>query len=83
MAMFVGTRIFMGVVSYLIVLQLLSPALQECPDGSCLWRPLLWASECWRPNNCYAPCDAYEYRSCGPTVVTERPQPVRPVMVGK
>ncbi|HEY9690255.1 MAG TPA: hypothetical protein V6D46_09710 [Coleofasciculaceae cyanobacterium] len=79
--MFVGTRVFMGVVSYLIVLQLLSPALQECPDGSCLWRPLLWASECGQ-YRCASACEAYEYRQCGPaTTVTARP--VQPVMVGK
>ncbi len=78
--MFVGTRVFMGIVSYLIVLQLISPALQECPDGACLWQPLVWSNQCG-PIDCYATCDAYEYRHCGQQ--TARVRPVQPVMVGK
>lgn len=38
----VFTRIIVGTIAYLVMMQLLSPAIDECPNGNCLLGAAYW-----------------------------------------
>lgn len=67
---YVGTRVFVAMVTYLVVLQIIRPLLDECPYGSCIlpqMPTLTWGDPC--APKATAPCQAdtcysYEYANC-------------------
>ena len=70
MPIYTGTRIFVAFITYLIVLQILRPLLNECPYGSCLLPQLPWltlgdpCAPATAPGQCNSTCYSYEYAPC-------------------
>ncbi|MCG9884994.1 MAG: hypothetical protein MH825_05355 [Cyanobacteria bacterium] len=70
---YVGTRVFIGLVTYLVMMQILKPLIEECPFGSCLFPPISISigdaacppttPSCKPANTClsyeYAPCNSH------------------------
>ncbi|MEM6503638.1 MAG: hypothetical protein AAF685_17595 [Cyanobacteria bacterium P01_C01_bin.89] len=69
--MFVGTRVFLALISYLVVLQILRPLLDACPFGTCIFSRLpriTFVDPCAKPEggqcNVSDTCYSYEYAPC-------------------
>ncbi|MEM1425465.1 MAG: hypothetical protein AAGF75_02765 [Cyanobacteria bacterium P01_H01_bin.130] len=80
---YAGTRIVVGIVTFLIMLQILRPLLQECPYGSCLFPQLPWLTigdPCAPNQPCGTnTCYSYEYAPCP----AAQPPAQKPLPAGK